>query len=81
MDNFSLKNKNAIVLGGSGLIGKKVSIEIAKAGANVLILDKNKGETKKVVKEVGKLGKSCSGTYFDCADMDRIEDNLKKMQS
>ena len=81
MDNFSLKNKNAIVLGGSGLIGRKVSIEIAKAGANVLILDKNKGETKKVVKEVGKLGESCSGTYFDCADMDRIEDNLKKIIS
>lgn len=81
MDSFSLKNKNAIILGGSGLIGRKVSVELAKAQANVLILDKNKMETRKVVKEVAELGKRCSGKYFDCSDMNRIEDNLKKIFS
>ena len=81
MDSFSLKNKNAIILGGSGLIGRKVSIELAKAEANILILDKNKVETRKVVKEAAKLGKNCSGKYFDCSDVNRIEDNLKKIIS
>ena len=51
-----LKGKNAIVTGGSKGIGKSVCLTLANAGANVYILDIDKHEGLKTVKEVSELG-------------------------
>ena len=51
-----LKDKNAIVTGGSKGIGKSVCLTLANAGANVYILDIDKHEGLKTVKEVCELG-------------------------
>ena len=51
-----LKGKNAIVTGGSKGIGKSVCLTLANAGANVYILDIDKYEGLKTVKEVSELG-------------------------
>ena len=40
----SLKDKNAVVTGGSKGIGKSVCLALANAGANIFILDINKEE-------------------------------------
>ena len=37
---FGLKNKNAVVIGGAGMLGGAMSEGLAKAGANVAILRK-----------------------------------------
>ena len=46
MKKFELKNRVVAVAGGLGLIGKEVSLALAQAGAQVLVLDidKTKGE-------------------------------------
>ena len=51
-----LKGKNAIVTGGSKGIGKSVCLTLANAGVNVYILDIDKHEGLKTVKEISKLG-------------------------
>ena len=38
---FSLKNKNIIIFGGAGKLGKSFSLSLLSAGAKVFILDKN----------------------------------------
>ena len=42
INNFlNLKKKLAFVIGGNGLIGKKISLSLALHGAKVVIIDKN----------------------------------------
>ena len=44
---FTLKNKNALVLGGSGLIGREIVNGLFQLGAKVTVLDKNKLKKEK----------------------------------
>ena len=81
MKEFGLENKLAFILGGSGLIGSSVSRLLTKAGAKVLILDNDKQSSLKVLDNIKKI-ESGSGYYnFDCAKLDSVEKNLKKIIS
>ena len=51
MKIFSLKNKTAIVTGALGLIGKKHCEALAMAGANVVVADINKDDSKDFAKK------------------------------
>ena len=42
LNKFSLKNKKAFVIGGSGLLGSEIIEALVSASANVINLDKNK---------------------------------------
>ncbi|MCF7940223.1 MAG: SDR family oxidoreductase [Spirochaetia bacterium] len=54
MDLFSLKNKNAIVTGGNGGLGKAFSTALAKAGANVVVPSLyDDDSTKSLVEDCG----------------------------
>lgn len=75
------KGKSAFVLGGAGLIGKEVSLEFSKLGAQVLILDKDKRNSEKIIKEMQKYNKNSSFLYFDCSDMEKLEQQLKEVIS
>ena len=63
-----LIGKNAIVTGGSKGIGKSVCITLANAGANIFILDINKDEGLKTVKEISELGVEANFYQINVAD-------------
>ena len=52
LNKFSLKNKKAFVIGGSGLLGSEIIEALVSASANVINLDKNK---KKIVRFEKKI--------------------------
>ena len=50
--NLDLKNKNALVCGGSRGLGEASAIELAQLGANVILLARNKGRLKLVLNKL-----------------------------
>ena len=52
MIQFNLTEKVALVTGGSRGIGKSIALELAQAGANIIILSRTKSDLDKVEKEV-----------------------------
>lgn len=73
---MSLKDKVALVTGGSRGIGRAIALKLASLGANIVInYEKNESAANEVIKEVERLGSKglalqCNVTgYKDCEDM------------
>ena len=49
---INLKNKTAWVFGGSKGIGRAIAIELAKAGASILLIARNKNSLQKTCDEL-----------------------------
>lgn len=71
-----LKGKVALITGGSRGIGRRIALELVKAGAAVVIsYSKNEAEAEKtinLIKEIGGFGKSIKGDvslYKDAAEI------------
>lgn len=64
-DECLLKGKTALVVGGSGGIGKAVAKAFLKNGANVVIAGTRRAKVDKVVLE---LGEKCAGVVVDLAE-------------
>ena len=63
----NLKGKNAIVTGGSKGIGRSVCLALANAGVNINVLDLNKDQGLKTVKEIIKLNVKADFYEIDVA--------------
>jgi 3-oxoacyl-[acyl-carrier protein] reductase len=70
-----LKDKIAIVTGGSRGIGRAISLAFAKEGADVVIiyLEKEK-EAKKVIKEITAVGRKCMAFNVDVRDFEEVNE-------
>lgn len=73
---IDLKDKSAIVTGGSLGIGASIALELAKAGANVAInYRKHADEANKIVAEITKMGRKGLAVQADVskgADADKM---------
>ena len=80
---FNVKNKNVIVVGGLGLIGKEVVDAFSSFGSNVFILDYNLSLYKKNQKKLKKK-RNIQFEFFDLKDETHIKNNfpiiLKKIK-
>ena len=63
----NLQGKNAIVTGGSKGIGRSVCLALANAGVNINVLDLNKDQGLKTVKEIIKLNVKAEFYEIDVA--------------
>src|SRR5258706_15493007 len=54
--NGSLKNKVALVTGGTSGIGEAAALQLAKAGAKVVVAGRRENEGQAVVKDIDKAG-------------------------
>ena len=47
---FDISGRNFVISGSAGMLGKEFSTTMCKAGANVILLDINQKENKKIEK-------------------------------
>ena len=76
---FSLKNKIAIVTGASQGIGKIIAFELAKAGAHVASISRNKKAIESIVDEITINGWQASSFSCDISDSDTFSEIITEI--
>jgi NAD(P)-dependent dehydrogenase (short-subunit alcohol dehydrogenase family) len=56
LEKFSLKGKSGIVTGGGSGIGKAIATGLVQAGAEIVIVGRNKERLEKTAGEIRKFG-------------------------
>ncbi|MCP3027663.1 SDR family oxidoreductase [Halobacillus sp. A5] len=79
--NVNLANKVAVVTGGSGVLGAVMSEALAKAGAKVVILARNKEKINTVVEKIKKTGGEAYGYSVDVLnkeELEKVQENIRE---
>lgn len=71
---FSLEGKTMIVTGASKGIGKAISIESARAGADLVIGSRTMADLEFVAAEIRDMGRQCHGITVDVASVSSINE-------
>lgn len=76
-----LKNKQALVTGGTAGIGKAIALKFAEEGANVIIFGTNKERGAQVVEEIRQKTGENRGLFYavNVADKTEVENTIKKI--
>ena len=75
---FSLKEKTAIISGGSKGIGKAIALKYAKAGANVVICSRKKDNLDSAIQEAKTAGFNIVGIECNTGEIESINNVVKK---
>ncbi len=76
--DFNLKNKNAVITGGSRGVGRAIALELAKEGVNVAVnYNKSADAAQQLVKEIEARG--CKA-YAIQADLANSEDSVSLVE-
>lgn len=81
MKMFDLKGKNAVLLGGGGVLGTTMAKGLAQAGANIAICDLREENALEVVKAVAPTGVKAAGyklNAMDSEDLKRVSAAIAK---
>ncbi len=74
LEKFSLDGKTAVVTGGSRGIGKAIALQLAKAGANVLLTYARSSEAaEEVVHQIESAGRKAKALKADAVDFAQAE--------
>lgn len=79
MSRFSLEKKTALVLGGTGLIGKEIALAFSEAGAKTIIIDLNEENGKAITEEIKEKGQHCEFIKSDLTDPELVKEVLEKI--
>lgn len=81
-DLFSLKNRTVVLTGSAGRLGNRFAHVLSQAGADVILLDINKSENKKLEKELSDLYKTNPTAYtVDVNKPNKMQHLTKKIIS
>ena len=69
---FSLEGKTAIVTGGGIGIGKSISIEFARAGADVMLCSRRMENLEPTAEEIRQLGRRALPLTVDVRDQEQV---------
>ena len=79
--NLDLKNKNAIVCGSTQGIGEAAAIELAKLGANITLIARNKSKLLNVLNELDKSqGQVHSFICIDFSDSEKLKEEVNLLK-
>lgn len=73
LQDFSLKNRIALVTGASRGIGRALALELAKRGAHIIVVARKAAELEALDDAVLQLGASATLVPFDLKDMNVID--------
>jgi 3-oxoacyl-[acyl-carrier protein] reductase len=76
-----LKNKKAIITGGSRGLGKATAIAFAKEGIDVAVTSRNEKALQTTVSELQKLGIKATYAVFDIGDYKAVQKHIKTLIS
>lgn len=74
---MELKNKKAIITGGSRGLGKATAIAFAKEGIDVAITGRNEEKLQETVSEIKALGVNAIYEVFDVGNYDEVKKGIK----
>ncbi|MFQ5996560.1 MAG: 3-oxoacyl-ACP reductase family protein [Dehalococcoidales bacterium] len=78
---MSIEGKVALVTGGSGGLGRVHCLTLAKAGCNVAVTGHSHLEkAEAVAKEIEDLGRKAIAVKMDLADLDEVQQGVKKVE-
>ncbi len=73
MDMFSLKGKNAAILGGGGVLGTTMAEGLARAGANVAVCDLREQNAEEVAEKARKHNVKAKGYKLDAMNLEDLK--------
>lgn len=73
LSQFSLEGKVVLITGGSRGIGEAAAIQMAKAGANIVVSSRKLPELERVAQEVEKLGRRAIPVVAHAGRMDQVQ--------
>tara|TARA_B100001179_G_C18594102_1_gene406266 strand:+ start:863 stop:1612 length:750 start_codon:yes stop_codon:yes gene_type:complete len=76
---FNLNNKIAVVTGASQGIGKIIAFELAKSGAHVACISRNKKAIESIVEEITINGGQASSFPCDISDSDTLSEIITEI--
>lgn len=80
LDMFSLAGKNAVVIGGGGVLAGEIALGFAKAGASVAVLGRSQEKVDARAAEITALGGKALGISADTASKADLERSLALIQ-
>ena len=78
---FSVKNKTIIITGASGVIGSAISMGLAKKGARIIALGRNKEKLKVAFDKLSVFGKEHLQILCDVLDIDSLKEANRTIQN
>ncbi|UII27286.1 SDR family oxidoreductase [Fulvivirga maritima] len=73
MSDFSIKDKVAVITGGSGVLGSNIAEGFAKAGARLVIIGRTEHKVKEVVEKLKALNAEAIGLTCDVLNNDALK--------
>ena len=78
---FGLKDKTALVLGGSGGLGRAIALALAAEGAKIAVAGTKPAAIEETRTAVADLGGKSIGLAWDLADLSVIDANVSSIES
>ena len=75
-DIFSLKNRAAVVIGGTSGIGRTLSLGLADAGADVIASARRREQVEETAAEIERRGRKTLRVCSDVCDRESLEELL-----
>jgi len=80
-EEFSIKDKVAIITGCGRGIGKAIALTLAKAGADITLIARTREQLEQTASEVRRLGRKELAICMDVTDEDQVKKAVEETLS